>query len=250
MNEDAALAEGVADADELLKRWGVPLSEDFLILALTHRSFANEAGGIPTNERLEFFGDAVLELIVSERLYRDYPDSPEGDLTKMRTATVSEPALAHVARNIGLGEFILLGHGEDLSGGRDKDSILSDTVEALIGATYLSYGLERTREVVETLFKELFENVVARGAAMDWKTNLAELARDLSMGEPTYTVTGSGPDHQRVFHAVAVIDGVEFGGGDGKSKKVAEHRAAQAAAERLARDNAVAVPFGFNIGVF
>ena len=139
------------DVETLVFRWGPTIDPDLLVLALTHRSFAHENGGLPTNERLEFLGDSVLGLVVTEYLYRAHPTVPEGQLAKMRAATVSEPALAAVGRDLGLGEFIRLGKGETLSGGRDKDSILSDTVEALIGATYLTHGLEPTRVVVERL---------------------------------------------------------------------------------------------------
>ena len=192
------------DVDTLLFRWGESIDPELLDLALTHRSWAHENGGLPTNERLEFLGDSVLGIIVTERLFRAHPEAPEGQLAKMRAATVSEPALAAVARDLGLGEFIKLGKGEALSGGRDRASILSDTVEALIGATYLTAGL-------------------------DWKTSLQELTAAHSMGLPTFEVDGVGPDHNRSFSARAIIDGVAMGEGEGRSKKIAEHAAAEAA---------------------
>lgn len=217
------------DTDVLVYRWGESIEPELLSLALTHRSYAHEHGGLPTNERLEFLGDAVLQIVVTERLYTDNPDLPEGQLAKMRAATVSEPALAEIARDLGLGEFIHLGKGEALSGGRDKDSILSDTVEALIGATYLTHGLEPSRAVVERLVARFLTAARTRGAGLDWKTSLQELAAAHRLGNPSYEVEGVGPDHQRVFTARAVVDGTVRGEGTGSSKKTAEHDAAEAA---------------------
>ncbi|MDU0347296.1 ribonuclease III [Actinomyces sp. MRS3W] len=217
------------DVDVLVYRWGERIDTDLLDLALTHRSWAHEHDGLPTNERLEFLGDSVLGIIVTENLYRAHPDLPEGQLAKMRAATVSEPALAAVARDLGLGEFIKLGKGEALSGGRDKDSILSDTVEALIGATYLTTGLEPVRAVVERLVARFLDDAGMRGAGLDWKTSLQELTAVHSLGNPTYEVTSTGPDHQRVFTAQAIVDGEVRGEGSGSSKKIAEHAAAEAA---------------------
>ena len=207
------------DTEALVYSWGPSIDADLLDLALTHRSYAHENGGLPTNERLEFLGDSVLGIIVTEYLYRTHPEVPEGQLAKMRAATGSEPALAAVARDLGLGEFIKLGKGEALSGGRDKDSILSDTVEALIGATYLTHGLEETRTGVTRLVSRFLDSARTRGAGLDWKTS----------GNPVYEVAGTGPDHQRVFTASAIVDGEVLGQGTGSSKKVAEHDAAEAA---------------------
>lgn len=220
-------------AEQLVHDWGVPLDPQITRLALTHRSYANERGKIPTNERLEFLGDAVLQLIVTEKLYRDYPDHPEGHLAKMRAATVSQTPLAQVARALKLGDYLLLGRGEEKTGGRDKDSILSDTVEALIGATYLSEGLEPTRAVVEKHLAGLLADVVARGATMDWKTRIQEICQRLDIGPLLYEVTGTGPDHRREFTARLYIDGKLWGTGEGRSKKVAEHQAAELAAEAV-----------------
>ena len=218
-----------ADVEALVYRWGSRIDPDLLDLSLTHRSFAHEHGGLPTNERLEFLGDSVLGIVVTEYLYRAHPDVPEGQLAKMRAATVSEPALAAVARDLGLGEFIKLGKGEALSGGRDKDSILADTVEALIGASYLTQGLEPTRAVIERLVSRFLRQARTRGAGLDWKTSLQELAAAHGLGNPHYEVEGVGPDHERVFTAQAIIDGEVLGEGTGTSKKLAEHEAAEAA---------------------
>ena len=217
------------DVEALVYRWGPRIDPDLLDLSLTHRSFAHENGGLPTNERLEFLGDSVLGIVVTEYLYRAHPDVPEGQLAKMRAATVSEPALAAVARDLGLGEFIKLGKGEALSGGRDKDSILADTLEALIGATYLTHGLEATRTVVTRLVSRFLDSARTRGAGLDWKTSLQELTAAHGLGNPHYEVEGVGPDHERVFTAQAIVDGETLGEGTGTSKKLAEHEAAEAA---------------------
>ena len=207
------------DTEALVYRWGPSIDGELLDLALTHRSYAHENGGLPTNERLEFLGDSVLGIIVTEYLYRTHSEVPEGQLAKMRAATVSEPALAAVARDLGLGEFIKLGKGEALSGGRDKDSILSDTVEALIGATYLTHGLEETRTVVTRLVSRFLDSARTRGAGLDWKTSLQELAAVHQLGNPVYEVAGTGPDHQRVFTASAIVDGEVLGQGTGRSAR-------------------------------
>lgn len=214
---------------ELLETLGVDLDPDTLVLALTHRSFAHEAGGIPTNERLEFLGDAVLGVIVTEALYRRHPELPEGELAKMRSATVSQRALSEVARTLGLGQYILLGKGELRTGGADKDSILSDTVEALIGAVYLSHGLERTRDLVHSLVDPLLSNAADLGAGLDWKTSLQEASTAGGLGVPVYASQGEGPDHARHFTAQVLLDGVVRGTGTGTAKKHAEQQAAKAA---------------------
>ncbi|MDR2566998.1 MAG: ribonuclease III, partial [Bifidobacteriaceae bacterium] len=170
MNEPAA--HGPEAARRLADGLGVDLDPELLVLALTHRSFAHEAGGIPTNERLEFLGDSILGLVVTEHLYRAHPDLPEGELAKMRAATVSQRALARVARGIGIGNYVLLGRGETTTGGADKDSILSDTLEALLGAVYISHGLEDTRDVVLRLVGPTLERAAQLGAGLDWKTSL------------------------------------------------------------------------------
>ena len=184
-----------ADVESLVFRWGAQIDPALLDLALTHRSWAHENGGLPTNERLEFLGDAVLQIVVTERLYHDHPEVPEGQLAKMRAATVSEPALAAVARDLGLGEFIRLGKGEALSGGRDKDSILSDTVEALIGATYLTQG--RATTFTSLILKNYWMSGSKRGLKKSTKSSaisktsarpkLRSLAksRDILMAGPT-----------------------------------------------------------------
>jgi ribonuclease-3 len=171
--------------DELCHALGDPVLEPGLLdRALTHRSYAYENGGLPTNERLEFLGDSVLGLVVTETLYRTHPDLTEGRLAKLRAAVVNARALADVARTIGLGEHVKLGRGEEITGGRTKASILSDTVEAVIGAVYLSGGFETARDVVHRLFDPLMAEAAGLGAGLDWKTSLQELSAEHSLGVP------------------------------------------------------------------
>ena len=221
-------------AERLTTELGVQLDPELLVLALTHRSFAHEAGGIPTNERLEFLGDTVLGLVVTEALYRRHPDLSEGELAKMRAATVSQRSLAAIARRLGLGDYLLLGKGELATGGRDKDSILSDTLEALFGAVYLTHGIETARDLVEALVNPTLAVAADLGAGLDWKTSLQEVAARLGLGAPEYDVTSDGPDHARTFTASIVLDGVVRGTGTGSAKKVAEQEADAAAYRALA----------------
>ena len=213
-------------ATQLIEKLGVHLDPELLVLALTHRSFAHEAGGIPTNERLEFLGDTVLGLVVTETLYRTHPGLSEGELAKMRAATVSQRALATVARELDLGAYVLLGKGELATGGSDKDSILSDTLEAIFGAVYLAHGLEEARGVVLRLVGPTLTAAADLGAGLDWKTSLQELAAELGLGAPVYEVVGEGPDHARIFTAHAIVGGEPRGTGTGPAKKLAEQEAA------------------------
>jgi ribonuclease-3 len=167
---------------------GVALPRDLLQHALTHRSYAYEHGGLPTNERLEFLGDAVLGVIVTDTIYRRYPDWSEGQLAKLRSAVVSAQALATLARQLGVGDDLLLGRGEEGSGGRDKSSILADTLEALIGAIFLTCGTEVTHNVLTRLLDPLIEQAATLGAGLDWKTSLQEAAAAAGLGSPDYIV--------------------------------------------------------------
>jgi ribonuclease III len=230
-------------ATQLVQKLGVHLDPELLVLSLTHRSFAHEAGGIPTNERLEFLGDTVLGLVVTEALYRRHPDLSEGELAKMRAATVSQRSLASIARTLDLGAYVLLGKGELATGGQDKDSILSDTLEALFGAIYLTHGLETAREVVERLVDPTLAVAADLGAGLDWKTSLQELAARMDLGVPEYRCESEGPDHARVFTARILLDGEVRGTGTGSAKKVAEQEAA-AAAYRALQDLAPATADG------
>jgi len=195
--------------------------------ALLHRAL--EHGGLPHNERLEFLGDSVLGLVITDTLYAAHPDLPEGQLAKLRAAVVRMPALAEVARSIGLGEHVLLGKGEEATGGRDKASILADTMEAIIGTVYLSGGLVAASRLIHQLFDPLLEESASLGAGLDWKTSLQELAAELDFRSPDYLVDQEGPDHEKVFHARAVVGAEELGTGTGRSKKEAEQKAAKKA---------------------
>lgn len=206
---------------------GADVDESLLRRALTHRSFAYENGGIGHNERQEFLGDAVLGLVVTETLYADQPDAPEGQLAKQRAAVVNSRALAEVARGLELGEYLLLGRGELATGGRDKDSILADTTEAVIGTVFLSGGIEAGRRIVHHLIDPLMNRSSTMGAALDWKTSLQEATAAAGLGAPTYVVEGDGPDHDKVFTATVVVDGRTLGVGTGRNKKSAEMLAAE-----------------------
>jgi ribonuclease III len=215
--------------DALLRVLDAGLSPALLERALTHRSFAYENGGLPTNERLEFLGDAVLGLVVTDALFREYPDLPEGHLAKLRAAVVNMRALADVARGLHLGDYIRLGRGEEGTGGRDKASILADTLEAVIGAVYIERGLDAADVLVHRLFDPVIVRSARLGAGLDWKTSLQELTAASVLGVPEYHVDESGPDHQKSFRALVRVGGRVYGSGTGHSKKEAEQHAAEAA---------------------
>ncbi len=224
----------IPSLEELRANLGVPdLAPEILERALTHRSYAYENGGLPTNERLEFLGDSVLGVVVTETLYRTHPDLSEGRLAKLRAAVVNARALADVGRTLGLGTYVRLGRGEESTGGRDKASILSDTVEALIGAVYIDAGFEVATEVVHRLFDPVIVAASKMGAGLDWKTSLQELAADASLGVPEYLIEESGPDHQKTFTARVRVGGEIYGKGSGRSKKEAEQQAAETAYQTI-----------------
>ena len=227
-------ADGHADrsAAWLREALGVELPPGLLQLALTHRSYAYENGGLPTNERLEFLGDSVLGLVVTDELYRSQPDLPEGQLAKLRASVVNMTSLAGVARRLGaggVGPQLLLGRGEEATGGREKDSILADALEALIGAVHLGLGLETASRLVHRLFDPLLAEAATRGAGLDWKTSLQELGAARGLGAPSYQVEDDGPDHAKVFTAAVLLAGTVRGTGTGRTKKAAEQEAAEAA---------------------
>ena len=219
--------------DELVAVLDVPVDAALLELAVTHRSYAYEQGGLPHNERLEFLGAAVLGIVVTDALYRTFPDVTEGQLAKLRAAVVNARALAEVARTLGLGQCLRLGRGEETTGGRDKSSILADAMEAVIGAVYLSGGIDTARTLVLRLFTPLIEASAELGAGLDWKTSLQEAASEAGLGLPEYVVADSGPDHEKEFAAQVVMGGEVLGTGIGRSKKVAEQSAAQEAYRTL-----------------
>lgn len=223
--------------DDLREVLGVPdLDPELLRHALTHRSYAYENGQIPNNERLEFLGDSVLGVVVTETLFRAHPDLPEGQLAKLRSAVVSAKALAVVARTLGIGDVVRLGRGEEATGGRDKASILSDTVEAVIGAIFLQFGIERAAEVIHRVFDPFIADAATLGAALDWKTSLQEVAAHHSLGVPRYVLEGTGPDHDKTFAAEVHLGERVFTGGAGRSKKEAEQQVAEIAWRELSAE--------------
>ena len=236
--EDPASSTAPEPYAALTARLGLLIESGLLERALTHRSFAYENGGLPTNERLEFLGDSVLGLVVTDALYRRHPELPEGQLAKLRAAVVNMRALADVARGLDLGDHVRLGRGEETTGGRDKSSILADTLEALLGAAYLDHGIEVARALVHRLIDPLLASSVTLGAGLDWKTSLQELTATLGLGVPEYAIEEEGPDHQKVFHAAAVVGEQAWGTGTGRSKKEAEQQAASAAWQELRGEHA------------
>lgn len=221
--------------DDLLAEIGVSIDPDLRVLALTHRSYAYEHGQGMQNERLEFLGDAVLGVVVTDYLYRRFQLMPEGQLAKLRAATVSAASLADVARELGIGELLRLGKGEISTNGRDKTSILADTMEALIGAAWITCEAG-ARTLVAHLFEPRVDHAATLGAGLDWKTSLQELAAVLGLGVPEYVVEESGPDHDKHFCAWVRLECREYPRGEGHSKKHAEQWAARFAYESLVPD--------------
>jgi ribonuclease III len=216
-----------------MKRLGrVFFDTSLLVNAMSHRSWCSEAGGHPSNERLEFLGDAVLGLVVADHCYRSYPESAEGDMAQVRAAVVNTNVLAEVATELGIGDHVRLGRGEESSGGRRKASILADSFEAVIGAVYLDGAWPAAREfVVEHLAGRIAEAAAGPGAS-DHKTRLQEFVVHRHGQAPRYEVTGSGPDHDRRFTAYVYVAGRLVGEGEGRSKKDAEQAAAGMAWDR------------------
>jgi ribonuclease-3 len=232
-----------ADQADLASALEVELDPELLQRALTHRSYAYEHGGLPHNERLEFLGDSVLGVVITETLYRSHPDLPEGKLAKLRASVVNMRALADIGRQMGgsagLGAYVRLGRGEEVTGGRDKASILADTVEAVLGAVFLEHGLPGAAKVIHALFDPLLAEVANHGAGLDWKTSLQELTAELGLGVPDYVITSVGPDHAKTFTAQACVKGELFEACTGRNKKEAE-QAAAAGAWRMLQERAEA----------
>ena len=222
----------------LTEKLGISVKEELLTLALTHRSFAYESGGLPTNERLEFLGDSVLGLIITEALYERFPDFDESRLSPLRSGVVNMRALAQIARDLELGASLRIGKGEENTGGRDKNSILADSFEALVGAIYLQHGYGVTTSIVMRLMSGSIEEAVSRGAGLDGKTALQEFVAAQNWAAPEYRVSESGPDHDKNFVAVAVVNGQTYPEGKGKSKREAEQIAARLAFEALSEPRA------------
>jgi len=218
-------------ADESLKaklaHLQVDLTDQAIDLALTHRSFAYESGGIPTKERLEFLGDSVIGLVITEELYRRFPEMDESGLSPLRSGVVSTRALAQVARTLGIGKEVRIGKGEEVTGGREKNSILADSLEALIGAIYLEHGLAKAEPAIISLMQDAIEEAISRGATLDGKTSLQELVAARGEGSPEYEISESGPDHAKEFQATAIVAGERVSAGRGRSKREAEQEAAR-----------------------
>ncbi|MFC0265938.1 ribonuclease III [Alloscardovia macacae] len=229
-------------AAALFEKLGSELTPEHLVEALTHRSFTHEHSGAPSYERLEFLGDAVLELVVTETLYANHPHFSEGQMAKIRAKAVSEECLAPIARDyLHVGPMILLGHGEYDDGGNNKDSILCDIFESLVGAVFIEHGIEAARATVHRLIDETLEKVTHEGPALDWKTSLAKIAHELGINELTYRMEVGGPDYAQVFTAYAQLEpnaasealGVDatqpLGSGQSSTKRKAQLLAAEVA---------------------
>jgi ribonuclease-3 len=234
------IANGPSDAERIAlleQRLGLPpasLRPEIALQALRHGSYVHErrlAGEITgSNERLEFLGDSVLGLAVAVRCYERFPDAAEGDLTRIRASIVNSESLAQVARELDLGALLLLGRGEERTGGREKQSLLADALEAVVAAVYLSCGLDTAVSMLDRLFAPLFEAAVSGTLARDYKTELQERLQGLHRGAPAYNVLDApGPQHARIFEVEVTSSSVALGRGTGRTKKEAEQAAARAA---------------------
>ncbi|MEJ6573517.1 MAG: ribonuclease III [Actinomycetes bacterium] len=217
----------------MLTSLGTTLSSELLELAFTHGSYSRENGGVPTNERLEHLGDSVLELIITGELYKKFPEVDESRLSKMRAGLVNNPALVPIAKELELGQYLRIGKGEEITGGRNKNSILANALEALVGAIYLEKGYVVTEAIILQWFKPSIESSNALDLGMDAKTELQELAAAMDLSAPEYEITEFGPDHDKSFKAVVVVANEKFEVGEGKSKREAEQAAAKFAYDEL-----------------
>jgi ribonuclease-3 len=212
--------------DALGKALGVEIEPQLLELALTHRSYSYENGRGPNNERLEFLGDAILGFLVTSHIHDHFSDMDEGNLTKLKNAVVSAPALAQAASSINLGEYLLLGKGEIQTGGREKMNLLADTFEAVLGAAYVSKGLEAAKTIVDQHILPLLDSAEDLLLSADPKTTLLESMQQQGTAVPVYQTTHEGPDHDRTFFANLLIDGQVIASASGRSRKQAETNAA------------------------
>jgi ribonuclease-3 len=212
--------------DALGKALGVEIEPQLLELALTHRSYSYENGRGPNNERLEFLGDAILGFLVTSHIHDHFSDMDEGNLTKLKNAVVSAPALAQAASSINLGEYLLLGKGEIQTGGREKMNLLADTFEAVLGAAYVSKGLEAAKTIVDQHILPLLDSAEDLLLSADPKTTLLESMQQQGKAAPVYQTTHEGPDHERTFFANLIIDGIVVASASGRSRKQAETNAA------------------------
>ncbi len=224
----------MSDLQELEEALGYTFNRiEYLEQAMVHRSYGAEYPGFESNERFEFLGDTVLQLVVTDFIFNEYLDLPEGELAKIRAASVNRTVLHEIARELGVGRHLLLGRGEEASGGRSKSSILADAMEAVLAAVYLDAGLERTRELIMRLWEERIRIRSTSPGRRDYKTRLQELLAQQGR-RPRYRITAAGPDHEKTFTAELVIEGTVHGVGTGRSKKAAEQRAAEIALSSIA----------------
>ncbi len=207
---------------------GVGLQPDLLRLALTHRSYAYEHGQ-KSNERLEFLGDAAVQVVITDFLFTTHRELDESDLARLRAFVVCTSGLARVARQLGLGDYLLLGRGEERTGGRDKDQTLADALEAVIGAAFVQHGMDGIRGPVLQLFGKVLHEAAILGPDLDWQSSLQELVSILGRSVPEYRTREDGPDHHKLFKAEVRVDGQTLGRGEGSTKKDAEQKAAAAA---------------------
>lgn len=226
------VAFNAVDHAPLLAALGHDIPEELLAIALTHRSFASENGMLPNNERLEFLGDSILGVAIAAELYTRYPSKPESELAPMKSSLVSRFGLAKIARRMNLGDYILLGRGEQLSGGNDKETILADTMEAIFGALYITIGIEATRDVIVNLYDDLLDTATSNRIHADYKTELVQKANEFK-GIVTYRHTQEGQVHEPIFTAIASVDGKDYGTGVGPSRRQAEQEAAKQAIAAL-----------------
>ncbi len=229
------------DTALLLKKWGVTIEPALLERALTHRSWAYENNTL-SYERLEFFGDSILGFFAAQYIFLQYKKFDEGDMSKIKAASVSEPALAEIARDLGLGQYIRLGKGEAKHGGREKDSILSDVVEALIAATYITHGTDITKRIVEKHVVPKILQATKMGPALDWRTAVDEKARELGIkAELEYEILATGPDHAREYIVSVFFAGTNWGTGRATSQKAAKLVACKVAYDNLVANTPIAV---------
>lgn len=236
MPEDTPDQNGTESAQSLALRLGISFKNiTILSRALTHRSFINEnPNALEDNERLEFLGDAVLDFLVGAWLYNNFPEMAEGQLTRMRSAIVGTKQLATFARSLDLGQALRLGRGEDEGGGRNRNTLLCATFEAIVGALFIDSGIEAVRDFVEPLLPEVAEQIIELRDDLDPKSSLQEWAQAHGKGVPLYREIGvDGPDHERVYTFEVVIDGKPFASGQGTSKQEAGKSAAAAALDAL-----------------
>ena len=221
----------MSDLKTLQDNIGIYFKDELLLQqALTHRSYLNEVSvlALVSNERLEFLGDALLGLVIAEILYRDYPDLPEGEMTKIKARVVCSATLADIARKLNLGDYLYLGHGEERTGGRKRQSNLANVMEALIGAIYIDQGFTTTRKFVSDLFTEVLRTGAKGGMTTDYKSRLQELLQEKRRIMPTYRIKSvTGPDHAREFTVEVLAQDAVIGRGKGKSKQIAENEAAR-----------------------